>query len=181
MEPDDVMAGPQWPAEWKTGWFTFRYSDIQGNSPTGNLIVSNSATRAVAKNSHTTVIGGSITVPILNGVPGSSDAQENVDGIMCVEFPIGTDPDVVPTEMQIVARETFVGGQSIYSTLTEEHTLDNPLWLTDDLTTVRGQAGVIEKKLWEVANENLGIPTQAAVGDHIFYVIPGKFTRKTGA
>jgi hypothetical protein len=185
VEPDDVMNGPTWPPEWKTGWFTFRYSDIVGNSPTGNVVVSNSARRAVAKNSHTTVIGGSITVPVLNGVPGSSDAQENADGIMCVEFPIGTDPDVVPTAMQIVAQELFSGASApsatIYATLTEEHTLDNPLWLTDDLTTVRGQAGVIEKKIWEVANENLGIPTAADVGDYIFYVIPGKFTKKTGA
>jgi hypothetical protein len=180
MEPDGIMNGPIWPPEWRTAWVTFRYSDITGESLVGTVTITNSVKRAVAKTSHTTVYGGSIVVPIENGVPSGPRAQINSAGVMCVEFPIGTDPDVIPAAMKIQCAESF-SGQTIYNTLTEAHTLDNPLWITDDLTTVKGQAGVIQTLLWEVANENLGIPTEASIGDYIFYVIPGKFTRKIGA
>jgi hypothetical protein len=179
-ESDYLMDGEVWPPEWRAAWFTFRYSDIEGNSPKGNVTVTNSAKRAVSKPSHTTVYGGEIKVPIENGVPSGPKAHINSAGVMCVKFPIGNDPDVIPEAMQIVAKEDF-SASTIYNTLTAEHTLDNPLWITDDLTTVKGQAGVIQTLLWEVANENLGIPTEASIGDYIFYVIPGKFTRKTGA
>jgi hypothetical protein len=179
-EPDLVMNGPVWPPEWQTGWVTFRYSDIKGNPVEGNVTITNSVPRAVGQVSKTTVYGGSVVVPLAFGVPSGPDAQENADGIMCIEFPIGTDPDVIPAEMQLVAVESF-SRATIRKVLTAEHTLDNPLWLSGDLDAVAAQPGVIKATIWEVANENLGIPTEAAVGDYIFYVIPGKFTKKTGA
>lgn len=187
-EPDNRMSGPGWPPEWPTAWVTGRWVDIQGNYLTGTITLKNSATRAVATISKTAVIGGQISFPVTDGVPGGAYAQANANGDMCIEFPIGTDPDVVPTEMQVNATEALKGvdgtaasNATIRTVLTTEHTLDNPYWLTSDLTAVKAQTGVIEKKIWEVANENLGIPTDAAIGDYIFYVIPGKFTKKTGA
>lgn len=180
-EPDGKMAGPVWPAEWQTGWVTFRYSDINGNPPVdAKVTLTNSVTRAVATVSKTTVYGGFVEVPIVNGVPGGTRAQVNSFGEMCIEFPIGTDPDVIPEAMQLVAVESF-SRATIRKVLTAEHTLENPLWLSGDLDAVAAQPGVIKTLLWEVANESLGIPTEAAIGDYIFYVIPGKFTRKTGA
>jgi len=179
-EPDGVMGGPSWPPEWQTGWVTFRYSDITGASPQGTVKLTNSVKRAVATTSKTTVYGGEINVPLSGGVPGGSVAQENLDGIMCIEFPIGTDPDVIPAEMQLLATESFTG-VTLRKVLTADHTLDNPLWLTDDLTSVAAQPGVVKATIWEVATESLGIPDEAAIGDYIFYLYPGKITRKTGA
>jgi len=169
VDTSDGMDGPQWPAEWQTGWVTFRYSDITGAPLAGNVTITNSAKRAVAKNSHTTVYGGSIKVPLTNGVPGGVNSQENADGVLCIEFPIGNDPDVVPAEMQIVCAEDF-SGSTIYATLTSDHTLDNPLWLTDDLTTVRGQAGVFSAFAHFLDTADTPIPSFAKVGDVVVYL-----------
>jgi hypothetical protein len=189
VEPDGKMNGPGWPDEWPTAWVTGKWVDIEGNYLTGTVSLKNSVNRAVAQTSRTAVIGGVISFPLADGVPGGPRAQPNSDGIFCIEFPIGDDPDVIPTQMQVEAKENLsvpgttglASSATIRTVLTTEHTLDNPFWLTGDLVSVASQPGVIEKKIWEVANENLGIPAAAEVGDYIFYVIPGKFTRKTGA
>jgi hypothetical protein len=175
------MNGPEWPPGWRTGWVSFHYSDIEGNSPVGTVILSNLVERAAVKSSHTHVIGGSITVPIEGGAPGGPKAQQNAAGVMCYEFPIGNDPDVVPASIRLAAKETFPNGKTIYADLTEEHTLDNPLWLTDDLDTVKGQAGVTQIPLWKVATHSMGIPERAAVGDLIWYLDINRITEKTGA
>jgi hypothetical protein len=187
-EPDNKMAGPGWPPEWPTAWVTGKWTDIDGNYLTGDVTLTNSVNRAVATASRTAVIGGKIPFPLAFGVPSGPRAQENANGDMCIEFPIGTDPDVVPAEMQMIATENLKGADGnpasntiIRKVLTTEYTLDNPYSLTSDLTSVAAQAGVIRATIWEVANENLGIPVEAAIGDYIFYVIPGKITRKTGA
>jgi hypothetical protein len=187
-EPDGKMSGPGWPPEWPTAWVTGRWVDIQGNYLTGTITLKNSATRAVATISKTAVIGGQISFPVTDGVPGGAYAQANSDGIMCIEFPIGTDPDVIPAQMQVNATEALKGvdgttasNATVRAILTTEHTLDNPYWLTSDLTAVKAQTGVVQVPLWKVDNQSQGIPTDAAIGDVIWYLDTGLITQKTGA
>jgi hypothetical protein len=169
-EPDGQMGGAAWPPDWQTGWVTGRWSDIKGTSPLGGVRLTNSVQRAVARLSKTTVNGGFVEFPIANGVPGGPDAQENSDSIYCIEFPIGNDPDVVPAEMQLIAKENFAGGVELRKVLTAEHTLDNPLWLTDDLESVAAQPGVIQRFTWWIDLEASGVPATAQVGDAIVYI-----------
>jgi hypothetical protein len=170
MEPDGIMQGSAWPPEWQTGWVTFRYSDIRGTPLTGTVTLTNSADRAVAQTSKTTVYKGEVTIPLVNGAPGGPDAQENSEGIMCIEFPIGDDPDIIPTEMQMLARESFSGNTVIRTKLTAEHTLDNPLWLSGSLDAVVAQAGVIQRLTYWVDLEASGVPAGAQVGDAIVFL-----------
>jgi hypothetical protein len=176
-EPDNVMGGPGWPAEWQTGWVTGRYVDIEGNYLTGTITLSNKVSRAVATISKTAVIGGEIVVPLAFGVPSGVKAQENANGDMCIEFPISTDPDVVPAEMQLIAKEALLGAnggtassESVIKYLTAEHTLDNPLWLSGDLESVASQPGVVSAFAHFLDNSDTPIPTTAKAGDVVVYL-----------
>jgi hypothetical protein len=168
-EEEGVMDGPAWPPEWQVGYATFKYSDITGASPIGDVRISSNTLRAVARISNTTVHGGFIDVPIANGAPSGPRVYENSQGIMCVKFPIGNDPDVVPSGMQLLAREPF-SGVTIRKNLTAEHTLENPLWLTDDLESVLEQPGVVQRLTYWVDLEASGVPAGAQVGDAIVYL-----------
>jgi hypothetical protein len=178
MEPDGLMSGPGWPPEWPTAWVTGKWADIEGNYLTGDVTLTNSVNRAVATASRTAVIGGKIPFPLAFGVPSGPRAQENKHGVMCVEFPIGTDPDVVPAEMQMIATENLKGADGnpasntiIRKVLTTEYTLDNPYSLTSDLTSVAAQAGVLRASIFWLETEETPIPLEATTGDVI--VRPG--------
>ena len=180
-EPDGVMGGTAWPPDWQTGWVTGRWSDIKGVSPLGGVRLTNSAQRAVARVSKTTVAGGAVEFAIESGRPGGPDAVMNDADIYCIEFPISTDPDVTPAEMQIHAKETFTNGVLIRKVLTAEHTLDNPLWLTDDLESVAEQVGVIQRlTYWVDAVLNVPlenqIPVGAQAGDAVIFIYPNGAT-----
>jgi hypothetical protein len=176
-EPDFVMQGPGWPPEWPTAWVTGKWTDIEGNYLTGDVTLTNSVNRAVATASRTAVIGGKIPFPLAFGVPSGPRAQENANGDMCIEFPIGTDPDVVPAEMQMIATENLKGADGnpasntiIRKVLTTEYTLDNPFSLTSDLTSVAAQAGVVYAGTYFLDNEDTPIPSTARDGEMVLYL-----------
>jgi hypothetical protein len=178
VEPDGLMNGPGWPSEWPTAWVTGKWVDIDGNYLTGTVTLKNSAARAVATTSRTAVIGGTIPFPLVDGVPGGPRAQVNSAGVMCIEFPIGNDPDVIPTEMQVIASENLtianttatLSNAIIRTTLTTENTLDNPFWLTGDLVSVAEQTGVIYAGTYFLANANTPIPATARAGEMVLYL-----------
>lgn len=177
MEPDGKMNGPGWPEEWPTVWVTGKWVDIDGNYLTGEVVLTNSATRAVATLSRTAVIGGSVSFPLADGVPSGPRAQENADGVWCIEFPIGTDPDVVPTDMQLVAAERLLGADgktasttTVRKVLTEQYTLDNPYWISGETEVVKAQPGVVQRNTYWVDFASTGIPAGVQVGDAIVYL-----------
>lgn len=177
MEPDNLMNGPGWPPEWPTAWVTGKWVDIEGEYLTDTVSLENSAKRAVATVSRTAVIGGVITFPLSEGVPGGPRAQQNADGIWCIEFPIGNDPDVVPSQMQVIAKENLKGADGkpasnaiIRAVLTPEYSLDNPFWLTGDLETVAAQTGVFYAGTHFLDNADTPIPANARAGEMVLYL-----------
>jgi hypothetical protein len=174
-EPDGVMAGPPWPPDWQTGWVSGRWTDITGAPLTGTLTVSMSVERAVSPATHTTIVGGKLTVDIVDGVPSGAKVIENADGVPCFEFPITSDADIQPSDLQLVIASPS-GPQRRY--LTASNTLDNPLWITGDLTSIAAQPGVIRTTTWEVYAAPGNIPPEAAIGDWILYLPSGSLRKR---
>ena len=175
-EPDGVMDGPLWPADWQTGWMSGRWVDAVGTPLTGVLTVSLSVARAASLATHTTIIGGVRSIDVVGGVPSGPHIIVNPAGVPCFEFPITTDPDIQPSGLQLVVTFNDVTARR---ELTETHTLGNPLWLTGDLTSIAQQPGVIRPSIWEVQGAPGNIPAEAAVGDWIAYFPSGQLTTKT--
>ena len=175
-EPDGVMPGPLWPADWQTGWMSGRWVDAVGTPLTGVLTVSLSVNRAASLATHTTIVGGVRSIEVVAGVPSGPHITVNSAGVPCFEFPITTDPDIQPSDLQLIVTFNDITSRRA---LTEAHTLDSPLWLTGDLTSIAQQPGVIRSSIWEVQGAPGNIPAEAAVGDWIAYFPSGRLTKKT--
>ena len=175
-EPDNTMGGPLWPSDWSTGWLSGRWVDAVGTPLTGVLTVSLSVARAASLATHTTIMGGERRITVTDGVPSGPFVTVNDAGDPCFEFPITTDPDIQPSDLQLIVKFNGVVSRR---QLTEAHTLDNPLWLTGDLTSIADQPGVIRSSIWEVQGAPGNIPAEAAIGDWIAYFPSGQITKKT--
>lgn len=176
-EPDGIMPGSRWPANWQTGWVSWRYSDMVGTPIAGEMRLSLSAARAVSVGDHTTVMGGQIRVPLVDGMPSPTVAIKNNNGDWVVEVPLSDDPDIVPSPIFILARESWTGGSQLRALITTEHTFDNPLWLSGEIENVTNQPGVVLAKMWEVDSEFPEVPPEAVEGEYIFYIQQGTITK----
>jgi hypothetical protein len=165
-EPDGVMAGPPWPPDWQTGWISGRWTDITGAPLTSSVTVTMSVEKAASAATHTTIVGGKITVEIVDGVPSGVRAVLNGDGVPCFEFPITSDPDIEPANLQLVITSPS-GPQRRY--LTQSNTLENPLWLTGDLTSIEKQPGVIRAFVFTITEPPYEQPADAVIGDMVVF------------
>lgn len=169
-EPDGMMNGPAWPSDWNTGWVTWWYSDMVGQPVVGTMTLSLSVTRAVSRALRATVWGGNVIVPNSGlGRPSGPLVVVNSRGVPCIEVPLGNDPDVDPAAIQLLARESW-SGTLLRKTVTAQHTLEDPLWLSGDLQAVAAQPGVVGRVMWEISEPYVVPPPDAAVGDWLFYV-----------
>lgn len=171
------MPGSRWPQGWQTGWVTWIYADMLGNPIQGEMRLSLSVNRAISEADHTTVMGGTIRVPMLDGVPSSTVAVKNNNGDWVVEVPLSDDPDISPRPITLLARESWAGGTTLRALVGAEHTFDNPLWLSGTLAAVEDQPGVVSALMWEVDSDIPQTPLEAEVGDYVFYVRQGTFTK----
>lgn len=178
VEPDGIMSGPLWPHDWQTGWVSWRFADMLGNPITGNMTLSLSVKRTVSPTTHITVYGGSLKIPLADGVPSGPRVVVNSEGVPCIEVPLNYDPEVQPIRTQLVATEDW-SGQTHYRTVTAEHTLDNPLWLSGNLASVARQPGVLMPTGWKVEFRADGPPPEAAVGEFVWYLDAGLITQIT--
>lgn len=177
VEPDDRMGGSElWPDDWSTGWVSGRWVDATGAPLTGTVELTLSVVRAASSSTRTTIVGGKRIFEVVDGVPAGPHAVTNSDGVPCVEFPVTNDPDIRPTDLQLVVKEW---GGTYRRDLTADHTLENPLWLTGDLISIAAQPGVIRSTVWEVHAAPGNIPADAAVGDWIAYLPSGLVTKRT--
>lgn len=160
------MDGPLWPSDWQTGWMSGRWVDAVGTPLTGVLTVSMSVNRAASLATHTTIIGGARNIDVVEGVPAGPFAVDNADGVPCFKFPITTDPDIQPSDLQLIVK---FDGVTTRRELTEAHTLDNPLWLTGDLTSIEQQPGVILSRTYTVTAPPYVEPLDAKTGDLVVF------------
>ena len=160
------MDGHLWPADWQTGWMSGRWVDAVGTPLTGVLTVSLSVARAASLATHTTIIGGERSVDVVGGVPSGPHVTVNDAGVPCFEFPITTDPDIQPSDLQLIV--TFNGITSRRA-LTEAHTLDSPLWLTGDLTSIADQPGVVRSTTYTITAPPYEEPAEAKSGDLVVF------------
>jgi hypothetical protein len=132
--------------------------------------------RAVALEDHLTVMGGRIVVPLEEGSPSPTVAVQNSRGDWVVEVPLSDDPDILPSPIYILAKESWTGA-TIRKAVTADHTFENPLWISGTLKEVAEQPGVIPARLWEVDAAIPTLPVEAEPGDYIFYVRQGSITK----
>lgn len=166
-EPDDRM-GSFWPDDWSTGWVTGKWVDAAGIPLTGKVTLELSVKRAASPATGFTIIGGVVTISVVNGVPSGPNVTENEDNIPCVEFPVTDDPDIQPQDLQLIITESW-GGKT-RRTLSATDTLDSPLWLTGDLTSLTPVTGFVFGPVWWVSEPYPATPPGARVGDTLIYV-----------
>lgn len=172
------MDGPLWPPDWQTGWVSWRHINVLGEPINGTVDLSLAVIRTISPAYHTTVYGGSRTVTLVDGMPSGDFVTYNSNGTPCVEFPLSNDPDIVPSQVELVAVESW-SGQRLHRLLTSAHTLENPLWLSGDLASVVSQPGVIAISVWKQDTRDDGIPTEGRVRDWVLYRDTGLITEIT--
>jgi hypothetical protein len=177
-EADNAVGTDRRPADWGKGWFTGIWSDAVGKAITGTLTVSLSVPRTASAATKTTVFRGQRVVPIVDGVPSGEFAVLNAVNVPCVEFLTTDDPDIQPVNLQLVVTESW-SGITYYRELSGSNTIENPLWLTGDLTSIEQQPNVVLSRIWEVEAAPGNIPPQAAIGDWIAYSPSGVITKRT--
>ncbi|HEY8591189.1 MAG TPA: hypothetical protein VIL55_16700 [Naasia sp.] len=183
-EPDGVMNGPLWPADWQTGWVTWRYADLLGRPidvqyPGATIDISLTVRRAVSLDTKTSVSGLPIPVPVVEGVPSGDLVVLNGAGVPCIEVPLSNDPDIEPTPLVIRFRESWTNRQRDRLVL-PEHTLESPLYITGDLDDVTDDPAVSSKLVYSVPLQASGPPPEAAVGDWVLYEDTALLVEVTG-
>jgi hypothetical protein len=175
---NDGMGSGRWPSDWATGWFSGIWVDSVGNPVTGTVTVALSVTRAASARTKTTIYGGQRVVPIVDGIPTGEFAIENGAGIPCVKFPTTDDPDIQPSDLQLIVTESW-SSISYRRELRQNNTLENPLWLTGDTTSIEKTPSVMLTRTWGVEAAPGNIPPEAAIGDLIAYSPSGVVTKRT--
>jgi hypothetical protein len=167
-EPDNELVADRLPADWAKGWFAGIWVDAVGNPITGTVTASLSVKRTASAATHTTVFGGSLEVALVDGMPSGPKVTENSAGVLCVEFLTTDDPDIQPSDLQLVIKESW-SGIKYYRELLAVNTLENPLWLTGDLTSIEPQPGVIRASIYTVSAAPYVQPIEAAIGDWVVF------------
>jgi hypothetical protein len=176
-EPENAAGTDRRPADWSKGWFSGIWADAVGNAFNGTVTASLSVKRTASVATHTTVFGGKRVVDVVDGIPSGPYVTENAAGVPCVEFLTTDDPNIQPSNLQLVIEESW-SGITYYRELLAENTLDNPLWLTGDLMSIEQQPGVVLSRIWEVEAAPGNIPPEAAIGDWIAYSPSGVITKR---
>jgi hypothetical protein len=167
-EPDNKMGSDQWPPDWSTGWISGIWLDAVGQPLTGTVTVKLSVRRAASLSSHTTIDGGKRVFSIVHGVPSGEHVVLNGAGIPCVEFPTTDDPNVQPADLQLVVTESWSSTSYRYELLAV-NTLENPMWITGDLTSIEPQPGVIRTNTYTIMAPPYVQPPEAVVGDWVVF------------
>lgn len=143
-----------------------RWVDAVGTPLTGTLKVSLSVNRAASLATHTTIIGGARSITVVDGVPAGPHVTVNTADVPCFDFPITTDADIQPSDLQLVVE---FNGVTARRELAEAHTLDNPLWLTGDLTSIADQPGVVRSTTYTITAPPYEEPAEAKSGDLVVF------------
>ena len=98
---------------------------------------------------------------------------------MCIEVPIGSDPDILPLGIQLIVQERFATAASstFRVDVSADNTLDDPLWLTGTLDSLLAEPGYIPTLTWFVDLESSGAPVEAQIGDLVFFKDTGNLYR----
>jgi hypothetical protein len=167
-EPDNKMGSGRWPSDWSTGWFSGIWVDAVGEPVTGTLTVSLSVKRTASAATKTTVFGGQRDVALVDGVPSGPFVTVNSADVPCIEFPTTDDPDIQPSDLQLVVFESW-SKITYRRELLAVNTLNNPLWLTGDLTSIEQQPGIIRSSVYTVTAAPYIQPAEAVIGDLVVF------------